>query len=107
MLTFDEVRVALRPKGKTKKYGGSCIVIIDELPPFFLPKFDTLSHPLIDKVGSFYSKDFHNNTDVKELYKGINEDKKKIHEQKTQAKLTRAKKLKSKTTKKEEMEKET
>lgn len=106
LLTFDEVRVALRPKGKTKKYGGSCIVIIDELPPFFLPKFDTLSHPLIDKVGSFYSKDFHNNTDVKELYKGINEDKKKIHEQKTQAEIDKSKEIEKAKLQKEEEEME-
>lgn len=106
LLTFDEVRVALRPKGKTKKYGGSCIVIIDELPPFFLPKFDTLNHPLIDKVGSSFPKDFHNNTDVSELFKGINEKKNtnKIQEEKILKESNKSKEIEEETIRKKEEE---
>lgn len=77
LLTVDELPLAIRPKSNTKKYGGNCIVFIDEFRPFFLLKFDTLNHPLIDQVGSSYPKDIHNNTDISEVYGHLKEERKK------------------------------
>lgn len=83
LLTVDELPLAMRPKGKTQKYGGNCIVFIDEYRPFFLLKFDTLSHPLISQVGSSFPKDVHNNTDISKVYGHLKEERKqKYAEQK-------------------------
>jgi type IV secretion system protein VirD4 len=79
LLTVDELALAMRPKGKTKKYGGSCIAFIDEYRPFFIFKFDTLSHPLIEEVGSSFPKDFHNNTDISKEYSELKTIRNKKH----------------------------
>lgn len=71
LLAADEIPQAIRAKGKTKKYGGSCIIFIDEFKPFFLPKFDTLRHPMISSTGSSFEKDFHNNTNIENEYAEI------------------------------------
>lgn len=68
LLAADEIPQAIRAKGKTKKYGGSCIIFVDEYKPFFLPKYDTLRHPMILNTGSSYEKDFHNNTNIETEY---------------------------------------
>ena len=71
LLSADEIPKAIRAKGKTKKYGGSCIIFVDEYKPFFLPKYDTLKHPVISSIGSQYEKDFHNNTNIEKEYADI------------------------------------
>ena len=66
LLSPDEILQAIKPKGKTKRYGGSCIIFVDEFKPFFLSKYDTLSHPLIEVTGSSFEKDLHNNTNIED-----------------------------------------
>lgn len=75
LLKPDEVRRAMRPKGKNKKYGGCCIIWIGALDPIYAPKYDTLSHPLINMCGSSFEKDFANNTDIKSVYEPIREER--------------------------------
>ena len=58
------------------------IEFLDEYPPFWLHKFDTLSHPLIDKVGSSFPSGIPNNTDINEMYSD-NEQIQKLKEVKT------------------------
>ncbi len=100
LLTVDELGIAMRPKGGSKKYGGNCIVFVDEFRPFFLLKFDTLTHPLIGKVGSSFPKDFHNNTDLKIDFGNIKSERKskylkiqKENQEKNSIDLEKAKKL--------------
>ena len=69
--TRDLVEVTELPKiiavnKYSKKYGGNCIVFIDEFSPFYLQKFDTLSHPLIKEVGGPFPSD--KNTDINKEY---------------------------------------
>lgn len=71
LLAPDEIPIAIRPKGKVKKYGGCCIVFVDEFRPFFIPKYDTKKHPLISKTGSSFAKDFSNNTKIEDTYAAI------------------------------------
>lgn len=68
LLMPDEISQVVKPKGKTKRYGGSCIVFVDEYLPFYLPKFDTMSHKLFPEVGSSYPKGIPNNTNIQETY---------------------------------------
>jgi len=70
LVTVDELPIIMKPKGKSRKYGGNCVIFVDEFRPFYLYKFDTLSHPLISQVGSSFPKDFHNNTDISKEYGG-------------------------------------
>ena len=58
----------VKPKGKTKRYGGSCIIFVDEFRPFYMPKFDTMSHPLFSITGSGYPKGIPNNTYIQDTY---------------------------------------
>lgn len=81
LLSPDEILQAIKPKGKTKRYGGSCIIFVDEFKPFFLPKYDTLSHPLIEVTGSSFKKDIHNNTNIEEIYGEIKAERSKNHKQ--------------------------
>ena len=68
LLSPDEIPKAIKPKGKSKRYGGSCILFVDEQYPFFHYKFDTLHHPMQPKTGSSYPSGIPNNTDIKETY---------------------------------------
>ncbi|GHU58145.1 hypothetical protein FACS1894133_2350 [Clostridia bacterium] len=68
LVTVEELPLIIRPKGKSKKYGGNCILFVDEYRPFYVYKYDTLKHPLIGEVGSSFDKDFHNNTDISVEY---------------------------------------
>lgn len=81
LLTPDEIPRAIRPKGKTKRFGGSCIVFVDEFKPFFLSKFDTLHHPVMCHTGSKYKKDVHNNTYIENVYASVREERHKNHRQ--------------------------
>lgn len=80
LLTVDEIAIAMKPKGKSKRYGGCMISFIDEYRPFFLPKFDTLSHPKIGLVGSSFEKDFHNNTDISKVYGVLRQQRREDYE---------------------------
>lgn len=75
LLAVEDIAMAMRPRGKTNCLGGSCIAFIDHFRPFFIGKFDTLSHPLISSVGSSFPKDFKNNTDINEVYGKIKEER--------------------------------
>jgi hypothetical protein len=68
LVSLEELpQVILKNSGK--KYGGSCILWVDENKPFFLPKYATLQHPLIGKVGSSKDGSNPNNTDIHEIFK--------------------------------------
>lgn len=83
LLTTSELLRAFKASPKIKKkYGGYMIEFLDEYPPFWLHKFDTLSHPLIDKVGSSFPSGIPNNTDINEMYSD-NEQIQKLKEVKT------------------------
>lgn len=83
LLTTSELRRAFKASPKIKKkYGGYMIEFLDEYPPFWLYKFDTLSHPLIDKVGSSFPSGIPNNTDINKMYSD-NEQIQKLKEVKT------------------------
>lgn len=62
LLYPDEIKEAIKPKGKNRKYGGNSIVFVGYEKPMFLPKFDTANHPLFSKCGSQYEEYSHNNT---------------------------------------------
>lgn len=94
LLAPDEILQAIKPKGRNKRYGGSCIIFVDEYKPFFLPKYDTLSHPLIEITGSSFEKDFHNNTNIEDIYKSIKEERSKNHKQTLTDFFAKAKELK-------------
>lgn len=80
LLYPEEIKKAVRPRGKNKKYGGNCIVFVGYLEPFFLPKFDTLNHPRISLCGSAYKKDEHNNTYIADVYGPLYEKRKADYE---------------------------
>ena len=83
LLTTSELLRAFKASPKIKKkYGGYMIEFLDEYPPFWLYKFDTLSHPLISKVGSSFPSGIPNNTDINEMYSD-NEQIQKLKEVKT------------------------
>ncbi len=80
LLAADEIPKAIRPKGKNKKFGGACILFVDELYPFFMNKFDTKHHPLYEKTGSSYPSGIPNNTNIKETYATIKADREKRYQ---------------------------
>lgn len=81
LLAPDEILQAIRAKGKTKRYGGSCIIFVDEYRPFFLPKYDTFSHPLFAVTGSSYPNGIPNNTNIEEVYAAVKSERSKNHKQ--------------------------
>ncbi|MDO5558362.1 MAG: type IV secretory system conjugative DNA transfer family protein [Oscillospiraceae bacterium] len=81
LLAPDEILQAIKPKGKNKKFGGCCIIFVDEFKPFFIPKYDTLHHPLINITGSSFEKDFVNNTSIESVYASVKEERSKVHKQ--------------------------
>lgn len=81
LLAPDEIPQAIKPKGKTKKYGGSCIIFVDEQKPMFIPKYDTVNHPLFSVTGSSFPNGIPNNTDIKEIYGSIHAEHKANHKQ--------------------------
>lgn len=68
LLYPDEIKQAIKPKGESKKYGGNAIIFVGYEYPMFLPKFDTLNHPLFKECGSKYEGFTQNCTNVEEEY---------------------------------------
>lgn len=68
LLYPDEIKRAIKPRGKSKKYGGNTIVFVGYEYPMFLPKFDTVNHPLFEECGSKYRAYVHNCTNVEKEY---------------------------------------
>ena len=68
LLYPDEIKRAIKPKGESRKYGGNTIVFVGYEYPMFLPKFDTVNHPLFEQCGSKYPKYKHNCTYVEQEY---------------------------------------
>lgn len=80
LLNPDEITEAVKPKGESIKYDGSCIIWVGYERPFYLLKYDTLSHPLMDKVGGPNGTPYqHNNTNINDIYGGIYAEKKERH----------------------------
>lgn len=80
LLTPDEIKEAVKPKGESIKYDGSCIIWVGYERPFYLMKYDTLSHPLMEKVGGPVGTSYqHNNTNINDIYGGIYAEKKERH----------------------------
>lgn len=71
LLYPEEVKKVCKPTGRNKKYGGACIVFVGYENPFYLPKYDTLNHPLFPECGSKYPEYVHNNTYVEDEYAEI------------------------------------
>ena len=71
LLYPDEIKAAIKPKGKSRAYGGNTIVFVGYEYPMFLPKFDTFNHPLFAKCGSKYKEYVHNCTYVEQEYAEI------------------------------------
>lgn len=82
LLSPDEVQKVVKPKGKSRKYGGSCIVFIDEFYPFLFYKFNTKKHPLYKTMGSSYPSGKPNNTDIREVYGKIKEERARLFQEK-------------------------
>ena len=81
LLTADEIPRAIRPKGKTKRYGGSAIIFIDEYKPFFVTKYDTMAHKLFPITGSSYSNGIPNNTNIEVTYADIKKNRSDSYKQ--------------------------
>lgn len=88
LLYPDEIPKAVKAKGKSRKYGGKCFVWVGYNDPFYLDKYDTLSHPRIADCGSKY--DVTLCTDIREVYGDIYEKRKSEYDKK---KREEAKKL--------------
>ena len=81
LLMPDEILQAIKPKGKTKRYGGSCIIIIDEYRPLFVPKYDTKNHPLFTRCGSSFPDGIPNNTSIEQVYATVKAQRSAAHKQ--------------------------
>ena len=81
LLAPDEIPQVIKPKGKTKRYGGNCIVFVDEFKPFFLCKYDTMSHPLFPSTGSSFPNGIPNNTNINEEYASVKQLRHEHHQQ--------------------------
>lgn len=82
LLSPDEIPQAVKPKGRTKKYGGSCIVIVDEFKPMYFPKYDTKSHSLFSVTGSSFPNGVPNNTYIEKTYADHKAERHTKHQQK-------------------------
>ncbi|WP_303797338.1 VirD4-like conjugal transfer protein, CD1115 family [Ruminococcus flavefaciens] len=82
LLGPDEISKAISRK-KARKYGGKCIVFVDEYKPFILPKYNTMNHPLYELTGadSRYPKYTHNNTYINEEYASVKQQRHEHHQQ--------------------------
>lgn len=80
LLNPDEITEAVKPTGESIKYDGSCIIWVGYERPFYLFKYDTSSHPLMEKVGGPADTPYqHNNTNINDIYGGIYAEKKERH----------------------------
>lgn len=82
LLLPAEISKAISAK-RARKYGGKCIVFVDEYNPFIMCKYDTSSHPLYELTGadSRYPKYIHNNTNINEEYASIKQQRHEHHQQ--------------------------
>jgi type IV secretion system protein VirD4 len=80
LLAPDEIPKALKARGKSRKFGGNCIIFVDEFKPFFKRKFNTFKHPLFKLTGSTFPSGLKNNTDIAEEMAGVNEARRKRYE---------------------------
>lgn len=80
LLAPDEILQAIKPKGKTKQYGGSCIIFVDEYKPFFICKYNTKLHPMFKLSGSSYPDGIPNNTNIADIYASIKEKRHANHQ---------------------------
>ncbi len=71
LLYPDEIKRAIKPKGESRKYGGNTIVFVGYEYPMFLPKYDTVNHPLFEQCGSKYKGYVQNCTNVETEYTPI------------------------------------
>lgn len=71
LLYPNEIKRAIKPKGKSKKYGGNSIIFLGYEEPLFVMKYDTINHPLFAECGSKYPKYVHNNTYIDKEYAPI------------------------------------
>lgn len=89
LLYPDEIKAAIKPKGKSKVYGGNTIIFVGYEYPMFLPKFDTVNHPLFPECGSKYEGYVQNCTNVEEEYAPVWEQRlvayKKMYDEYTEA----------------------
>lgn len=83
LLYPDEIPRAVKPRGKSRKYGGKCFIWVGYNDPFYLDKYDTLSHPRISECGSKYDTALC--TDIKVVYGGIYEERKAAYNKKKEA----------------------
>lgn len=81
LLMPDEILQAIKPKGKTKRFGGSCIIIVDEYRPLFVPKYDTKNHSLFSKCGSSFPDGIPNNTNIEQVYASVKAQRSAAHKQ--------------------------
>lgn len=81
LLYPEEIKDAIKPRGKSKQYGGNAIIFVGYEKPMFLEKYDTLGHPLFPYCGSKYPQYVHNNTDVSEEYAPIWEERLKKYKE--------------------------
>ena len=81
LLYPNEIKAAIKPRGESKKYGGNAIIFVGYENPMFLPKYDTLSHPLFSKCGSKYSEYVQNCTYVEKEYAEVLEKRKIFYEE--------------------------
>ena len=81
LLAPDEISQVIKPNGKNKKYGGSCIIFVDEFKPLFICKYDTMSHPVFPVSGSSFPDGIPNNTNIKEVYASIKQQRHEQHQQ--------------------------
>lgn len=79
----DEIPKAVKAKGASRKFGGRCFIWVGYNDPFYLDKYDTLSHPRVAECGSKYNTALC--TDIKDVYGKINEERKKAYERKKEA----------------------
>ncbi len=80
LLNPDEIKEAVKPKGDSIKYDGSCIIWVGYERPFYLLKYDTLSHPLMNKVGGPVDTPYcKNNTNINDVYGGLYIKKQERH----------------------------
>ena len=68
LLYPDEIKRAIKPKGKSKAYGGNAIIFVGYEYPMFLPKSDTVNHPLFHECSSKYKGYTQNCTNVESVY---------------------------------------
>lgn len=80
LLYPNEIKRAVKPRGKSRKYGGKCIIFVGYSDPFLIDKFDTLNHPRIGECGSKYDTKLC--TDIKAVYFDVYEMRKQAYEEK-------------------------